>query len=287
MFRLSFFLLLWAGTAYAQEPPTCPQTTEGYGDGSDGYQHVGESNGVLSVEDCMAEVLKAYPDASGMTWQEDFANCYADLGNVQGILQGDGVMCVFSKGTEQDSCSGGFNMVADTHSEGGVCAGEDIVDLEECLCSCQNEESCSAVDWNKSDNPYKGCRCWLLSGENELAPKTNMRLDQWTKQTNGNPEIAAEESGPACDIVFGYGHNVDSTVKQKTFVGIDVESAEECASRVFTQYPEATSMTYYGNSKECYADFGTDHIYDYDGEDYAEYSCMNPELFPEQRVEFY
>ena len=41
----------------------------------------------------------------------------------------------------------GFNMVAGTHSEGGVCAGEDIVELEECLCWCQNEETCSAVDW--------------------------------------------------------------------------------------------------------------------------------------------
>merc|ERR1719270_1276275 len=122
----------------------------------------------------MAEVLEAYPDAGGMTWQEHSNDCYADLGNVRGILQYDGVMCVFSKGTEQDSCSGGFNMVADTHSEGGVCAGEDIVDLEECLCSCQNEESCSAVDWNKSDNPYNGCRCWWLSEENELAPKKNM-----------------------------------------------------------------------------------------------------------------
>ena len=54
---------------------------------------------------------------------------------------------VLVEAIEQDSCSGGFNMVADTHSEGAVCAGEEIVDLEECLCSCQNEESCSAVDW--------------------------------------------------------------------------------------------------------------------------------------------
>ncbi len=37
-------------------------------------------------------------------------------------------------------------------------------------------------------------------------------------------------------------------------------------------------MSYYGYNKKCYADYGTDYIYDYNGEDYAEYSCMNPEL---------
>merc|ERR1712117_805633 len=172
-----------------------------------------------------------------------------------------------------------------THSEGGVCAGEDIVELEECLCWCQNEETCSAVDWNKSDNPYKGCRCWWLPEENQLAPKTNEFVDQWTKQQNNDPEIAAdpeiasEESGSVCDIVFGYGFYSTGDQYTKTYIG-DADTPEECASLVFTQYPEATSMSYDGDTKKCYADLNTGYIYDYYSDSYYEYSCMNPELYP-------
>jgi len=182
----------------------------------------------------------------------------------------------------QGSCEDGFNMVADTHTEGGVCVDEAVTDLEECLCWCQNEETCSAVDWNKSDNPYNGCRCWWFSGNSiqKLTPKTNMRADQWTKQPNENPESAAEWSG--CDIVHGYGYDYDGD-RQRELIG-KAESKEECASQVFTQYPDATSMTYFGESKNCLADFNTEYIYDYFGEDYLEYSCMNPKIFPDQKI---
>merc|ERR1719245_2017979 len=252
----------------------------------------------------MKLVLEQYPDADSLTIDTNQNACYADF-NIQGIGANNDqdayVMCLIPKETQEETqeetlegtleehtCLSGFEKTPDVHSLGGVCHDVDVVDLEACLCACQEDETCKAVDWNKSENPHKGCRCWLLSGENELAPITNARVDRWTKQPDDNPETAAEEAGPDCDIIHGVGRS-SGTYRPRETVGEpgQVASAEECASLVFTQKPDATSMTYFGHEKTCKADFETDHIYDHYGKEFGEFSCMNPELFPEQRGEFY
>ena len=46
-----------------------------------------------------------------------------------------------------ETCLSGFEETPDVHSLGGVCHDVDVVDLEACLCACQKDETCTAVDW--------------------------------------------------------------------------------------------------------------------------------------------
>lgn len=61
---------------------------------------------------------------------------------------------------ETAGCSTRFSPYLSHHAIGGVCYSN-ITNQDDCFCQCKQDENCWVVDWNRGENPWMDCRCWL------------------------------------------------------------------------------------------------------------------------------
>merc|ERR1712117_127835 len=150
-----------------------------------------------------------------------------------------------------DNCEEVFEMQSSSQTLGGVCYDETSEmtspeDIQLCLCACKEDESCKAVDWNISDTPWEGCRCWFhtqeITTEDVVA---NENVNQWTKKSGPVLPVCNTQQGDGVDSTgdpYGSEHQV-----------ADAATEEECVQNVLNEYPTANGMTY-TVSGECYAE---------------------------------
>jgi len=99
----------------------------------------------------------------------------------------EGAADEMSTGEPTEDCEPGYDMTGSSQTLGGVCFDESLEaeNKQDCLCACADDETCTAVDWNTSDTPWQGCRCWFHTQEiTEANIKANENVNQWKKKAS-------------------------------------------------------------------------------------------------------
>merc|ERR1712117_266658 len=151
-----------------------------------------------------------------------------------------------------DNCEEVFEMQSSSQTLGGVChdVGGEMTspdDIQLCLCACKEDESCKAVDWNISDTPWEGCRCWFHTQEiTTEVVVANENVNQWTKKSG--PVL------PVCNTQLGDGLDSNGHTSGNE-IGVTYAATEEgCVHNVLNEQPTANGMTYSPTSFACYAE---------------------------------
>ena len=68
------------------------------------------------------------------------------------------------------ACQPQFEKIENYHAEEGV--SREASTIEECQASCLSEgHHCIAFDWDRTDEPWQGYRCWLHLNTIDVVPE--------------------------------------------------------------------------------------------------------------------
>merc|ERR1712004_303990 len=142
---------------------------------------------------------------------------------------------------------------------GAQCEGSptEPLNITACQAVCLANEKCVAMDWNKKDNPYMNCRCWLHMAQ-PGALKEDADNDQWVKDTVTPCPSAVEVTAVPAGCVSDVTKHCDGSGGTEKKLGM-VDSFDDCVSLVLASEPTADGVTWgEGDTRrgECYAEFG-------------------------------
>jgi len=87
-------------------------------------------------------------------------------------------LCEVEVFAEEVPCTPSMTLIPNTSTRGAT-AFEEIQDRDECIQLCIDTEECVAMDWNFSNNPRRGRRCWLHLQPVSGAMRANSRVDHY------------------------------------------------------------------------------------------------------------